>query len=204
MEEFAPLTSSFSGQEWDLLFESLMQRQTFARLRADHERLSQFLASVGGENPRWLLFHPSFLCVFLYRVSNHFYRRGHQYTARFFWHLNFILTGADISAPNDLDGGLLIVSPPGTAITCNAGRNLTIMPCAGMGSELGRWDDIGAGPGLPIVGDDVTMEPHSGILGPIRIGNRVRIGAGIAVTVDVADDTLVEGPRPRILKRRDL
>ena len=183
--------------------ENLLWKQTSARLRADRERLSGFLASRGCENPHRLLFHPSFLCVFFYRLSNYFYRRDHRLVARFLWHFNVLLTGADISAPNDLDGGLLIVSPPGTAIMAKAGRNLTIMPCAGLGSELGRWDDIGAGPGLPVVGDDVTMEPHSGILGPIRIGNRVRIGAGIAVTVDVPDDTIVEGPRPRIFKRLD-
>jgi serine O-acetyltransferase len=187
-----------------LIQESLTWKQTFARLRADRERLSALLDSLGCKNPRRLLLHPSFLCALFYRISNHFYRQGHRYTARFFWHVNVILTGADISAPNDLEGGLLIVSPPGTAIMAKAGRNLTIMPCAGLGSELGRWEDIGAGPGLPVVGDDVTMEPHSGILGPIRIGNRVRIGAGIAVTVDVPDDTIVEGPRPRIIKRRDV
>ena len=184
--------------------DSLTLKQTFARLRADRERLSQFLASLGSENPHRLLLHPSFLCVFFYRLSNHFYRRGHRFTARFFWHLNVILTGADISAPNDLEGGLLIVSPPGTAIMGKAGRNLTVMPCAGLGSELDRWEDIGAGPGLPVVGDDVILGPHGGALGPVRIGNRVRIGAGIAVTVDVPDDTIVEGPRPRIVKRLDV
>jgi len=184
--------------------DSLTLKQTFARLRADRKRLSQFLGSLGSENPHRLLLHPSFLCVLFYRLANYFYHRGHRFTARFFWHLNVIFTGADISAPNDLQGGLLIVSPPGTAIMAKAGRNLTIMPCAGLGSELGRWEDIGAGPGLPVVGDDVTMEPHSGILGPIRIGNRVRIGAGVAVTVDVPDDAIVEGPKPRIIKRRDI
>jgi serine O-acetyltransferase len=203
MEEFTPRAPN-SQVESSLPLESLTWKQTFARLRADRERLSEFLSSLGCEKPRRVLLHPSFLCVFFYRVSNHFYRRGHRLTARFFWHLNVIVTGADISAPNDLEGGLLIVSPPGTAIMGRAGRNLTVMPCAGLGSELGRWEDIGAGPGLPVLGDDVTLAPHSGALGPIRIGNRVRIGPGIAVTVDVSDDTLVEGPRPRILKRRNL
>jgi serine O-acetyltransferase len=189
-------------QESSMPLETLKWKQTVERIRADRERLSAFQASLGCENPRWLLLRPSFLCVFLHRVSHHFYCRGHQYIARFVWHLNVILTGADISAPNDLEGGLLVVSPAGIAIMGKAGRNLTVMPCAGLGSELGRWQDIGAGPGLPVLGDDVILEPHSGVLGPTRIGNRVRIGAGIAVTFDVPDDTLVEGPRPRVIKRR--
>ena len=150
------------------------------------------------------LFHPSFVCALLFRLSNHSYRAGHQRLARLVWHLNVIATGADISEPNDIGEGLLITSPPGTAITAKAGRNLTVMPCAGLGGELGRWEDVGAGPGLPVLGDDVTLEPHSGVLGPVRIGHRVRLTAGTVVTQDVPDDTIVEGPRPRFVRRRDL
>ena len=39
---------------------------------------------------------------------------------------------------------------------------------------------IGGGPGLCVIGDDVILEPHCGILGPVRVGHRVTIGAGIA------------------------
>ena len=184
--------------------EKLTWKETFARLRADRARLSQFLASLGSERPDAMRLRPSYLCVFFHRMSHHFYRGGHRYIARLFWHLNIIFTGADISEPNDLAGGLLIVCPAGTAIMAKAGRNLTVMPGAGIGSELGRWEDIGAGPGLPVVGDDVVLEPHGAILGPVRIGNRVRVGAGFVVTVDVPDDIFVEGHRPRAIARRDL
>lgn len=147
--------------------------------------------------------HPSFLCVLLYRISNYFYRAGHRWIARFFWHLNTLLTGADISPPSDLGEGLIIVSPAGVAITANSGRNLTVMPLAGIGSELGRRLDIGAGPGIPVLGDDVILEPHAGVLGPIRIGDRVRVSAGALVLRDVPEDTVVEGPRARFLTRSD-
>lgn len=191
-------------RELRLTLERLSWKETFSRLRADRRRLAALLDTRQDHPVGTLILHPSFVCVFLYRVSNHFFRAHHRWLARFFWHLNAILTGADISASNDLGEGLVIVSPPGTAIMGKAGRNLTIMPCAGLGGELGRWEDIGAGPSLPVVGNDVTLEPHCGILGPIRVGHRVRLTAGTVVTQDVADDTLVEGPQPRFIRRRDV
>jgi serine O-acetyltransferase len=191
-------------RETRLPFKRLSWKQTFARLLADHTRLIGLMAAREARPPATAFFHPSFICVFLYRISNHFFRAGHRHVARLFWHLNLLLTGADIGPPAELGEGLVIISPAGTAIAGAAGRNLTVMPCAGLGGEVGRWEDVGAGPGLPVLGNDVILEPHGGALGPVRIGNRVRVGAGIVVTHDIADDTLVEGPPPRFHRRRDL
>lgn len=178
--------------------------ETRARLRADHERLLAILrASRPDDPPRSARFHPAYVCVALYRLSNHLFRAGHRRSARLLWHLNLVLTGADISEPADLGPGLVVMHPPGTAIMGTAGRNLTVMACAGIGGELGRREDVGAGPGLAVLGDDVVLEPHSGVLGPVRIGHRVRVGAGIAIARDVPDDTCVEWPQPRYLPRKD-
>lgn len=189
--------------EIGLKLERLSWKQTRARLRADRRRLVALLESQHGHRPL-LIFHPSFICVLLYRLSNHFFRAGHRYLARFFWHLNVLITGADISAPCDFGEGLVIMSPAGIAMTAKAGRNLTVMPLAGLGGELGRREDVGAGPGVPVLGDDVVLEPHCGVLGPVRVGHRVRVCAVTVVTKDVPDDTVVEGPQPRYLRRRDL
>ena len=174
--------------------------ETRARLREDRRRLEEIL----GGRPPLMAIHPSIVCVRLHRISHYFYCRGNRFLARFFWHLNFVLTGADISEPMDLGPGLVILNPAGTSIMGKAGRNLTVMPCSGLGGELGRREDVGAGPGLPLLGDDVVLEPHSGVLGPARIGNRVRLGANLGLTFDVEDDMSVEGPAPRFIKRRDL
>lgn len=178
--------------------------ETRNRLRADRERLVQMATQLGGCKPLAVSLHPSYVCVVLYRVSHYFHCLGRPYLARLFWHLNLLLTGADISPPASLGAGLVIISPAGTAIMGTAGRNLTVMPLAGLGGELGRRDDVGAGPGFPLLGDDVILEPNCGVLGPVRVGNRVRVGATTAVTRDVPDDAFVEGPVPRLLKRWDL
>jgi serine O-acetyltransferase len=181
-----------------------MWQETFSRIRADYARLAGVLESLNGHAPVALIFHPSFISVFLYRISNHWFRRGHRYTARLFWQLNLLLTGADISEPADLGAGLVIVSPAGIAVMAKAGRNLTLMPLSGLGSEIGRREDIGAGPGLPVLGDDVVIEPHAAALGPVRIGNRVRITALTCVTRDIPDDVVVEGPRTKCFPRRNI
>jgi FkbM family methyltransferase len=198
-----PTADRSAAQESSVKPERLRWKQTFSRLRADRRRLVALMTHHGNKPPA-LFFHPSFLCVLLYRISNHFFRAGHRHLARCFWHLNTLLTGADISEPADLGEGLVIVSPAGTAIMAKAGRNLTVMPCAGLGSELGRREDIGAGPGMPVLGDDVLLEPHCGVLGPVRVGHRVRVPAGMVLTKDVADDTSLQGPQPRFLRRQDL
>lgn len=175
--------------------ERLTARQTISRIRADWGRLEEILG-------RRILFHVSLLCVLLYRISNHLFRARRRYLARMVWHANTVLTGADISPPADLGEGLVVLGPAGTAIMARAGRNLTVMPLAGIGSELGRRQDVGAGPGLPVLGDDVILEPHSGVLGPVRIGDRVRVGAGALATTDLEDDTRLEAPPPRFIKKR--
>ena len=187
-----------------LTLDRISWKETLSRLRADRARLRAMLADQQEGQPFMLSFHPAFVCVFLHRISHYCFRRGHRHVARFFWHLNVALTGADISAPADIGEGLLVPSPAGAAITAKAGRNLTVMPLAGIGSELGRRQDIGAGPGLPVLGDDVVLEPMSGVLGPVRIGSRVRVAAGAIVIRDVPDDALVVGPEPRFLTRSPL
>lgn len=177
----------------------LTWKQTLGRLRADHGRLLSLLSQREPTAPKHAYLHPSFLCVLLYRISNYLYRSNHRWGARLVWHFNLVLTGADISEPADLGEGLVILNPPGVAIMGTAGRNLTVMPCAGLGAELGRYEDVGGGAGFCVLGDDVVLEPHSGVLGPVRVGNRVRVGAGIALTRDVPDDTVVEGPKPRFI-----
>ena len=189
--------------ETRLRLQRLSWKQTFARLRADHSRLIGLLDEQD-QSRATAFFHPSFACVFLYRISNHFVRSGHRYVARLFWHLNMLLTGADIAAPAELGEGLVVMSPSGIAIAGVADRNLTVMPCSGLGGEVGRREDVGAGPGLPVLGTDVILEPHCGVLGPVRIGNRVRVCAGVVVTRDVADDTVVQGLPARFRLRRDL
>ena len=101
----------------------------------------------------------------------------------------------------DLGPGLVLLHPAGVSIMGAAGRNLTVMACCGMGGEVNRHADVAGWPGVPQLGDDVVIEPHSGVLGPVHIGHRVRICAGVVVTCDVDDDMVVCAPAPKLLRR---
>ena len=54
------------------------------------------------------------------------------------------------------------------------------------------------GGGAPVIGDDVFIGVNSTVLGPIRIGDRVRIAANTAVTTNVPPDSVVVGSPARI------
>ncbi|MBK8959366.1 MAG: hypothetical protein IPM80_13250 [Proteobacteria bacterium] len=171
-----------------------------ATLRVDLARLRQerLLRTPYTGGPAW--FSASFLCVGLFRLSHYLYCARHTWLSRAVWHLNCLLTGADVSEPAEIGAGLVILHPTGTALMGTIGRNLTVMACAGIGGEVGRHEKVASWPGVPLVGNDVVLEPHSGILGPVIVGNRVRISAGACVTRAIPDDTVVESPRTRFFK----
>jgi putative colanic acid biosynthesis acetyltransferase WcaB len=55
--------------------------------------------------------------------------------------------------------------------------------------------------GSPVIGDDVEIGAGAMIIGEIKIGNRVSIGACTVVTKDVPDDTIVVGQAPRVMSK---
>lgn len=174
-------------------------RETRERIAMDRARYLASLRERGGGQPACLLFEAPFLAVWLHRWSHYLQRRGFGKLARLLWHLNLVLTGADISPDSEFGGGLLLLTPAGISLCGRAGRNLTVGPMAGIGGGM-SMEDIGAGAGLPVVGDDVTMEAHTGILGPVRIASGTRLPAGAAVTDDVPPGTTVLPVRARIVK----
>lgn len=54
----------------------------------------------------------------------------------------------------------------------------------------------------PVIGDDCLIGAGAVIVGDIRIGNRVKIGAGAVVNMDVPDDCTVVSQAARIFFRK--
>ena len=54
--------------------------------------------------------------------------------------------------------------------------------------------------GAPFIGDNCYISTGVTILGPIKIGNNVTIGAGSVVVNDIPDNTVVVGVPGRIVK----
>ncbi|MEW6676498.1 MAG: serine acetyltransferase [Pseudomonadota bacterium] len=170
--------------------------ETRRRMRGDCQALRQCLRARGLPDGA-LFWSPACQCVMLYRLSRHCHVRGWNLRARFFWQLNLWLTGADISPMSDLGEALLVIHPVAVTISGSAGRGLVVEGWGGMGGGL-DMADIGAGPGLPVLGDDVVLDHGAMVLGPVRVGHRVHIGAGCTVTRDIPDDSIVEEPPVRV------
>jgi serine O-acetyltransferase len=174
----------------------LTWRDTRALLAEDRSHLIERLG--GQPPPVWLIAYPPYLCVWLYRVSRLLASRRHRRLARLVRFANVLVTGADIDPAANLGGGFVVLSPPAVSVAGIAGRNLVMGPLTGLGGERSQAD-IGAGPGLPVLGDDVQLGALSGVLGPARVGSRVRVGPGCVVTRDVPDGARLEAQPPRFL-----
>lgn len=180
----------------------LSWRQTRELFAADHARLRRALAAQLGAEPALTWLHPGAACVFLFRVAHHLWRRGHRKSARLVSQLGTLATGGDFHPASAFGPGLLVPHPTGVALMGGAGRNLAVMSRSGTGM-LPKSRDVGAGMGLPFLGDDCTIGPCCGIEGPQRVGSRVRLLTGVALMQDVPDDHDVHaahpgtpGPRP--------
>lgn len=83
--------------------------------------------------------------------------------------------------------------------------SLSIHPDAVIGDRLGVMHNVTIGTnmnrGVPTIGNDVFIGTNSTVLGKIRIGDRVRIGANTAVTTDVPADSICIGSPARIYPR---
>lgn len=171
-------------------------KETWHSIRADYSRLSDWAADRESlySNP---LFSLSFLSVFLYRISRYLYTRRLTLPARLIWQTNLFLTGADLNPISSTGPGLVIIHPPSVTLVGSAGRNLTIEGLGGLGGGM-DLRDIGAGPGLPLLGDDVYLQRGAMVLGPVVIGNRVTVAAGCTVTRDIQPDHQVLPHKIRI------
>lgn len=55
----------------------------------------------------------------------------------------------------------------------------------------------------PIIGDNVTMNPGSCIIGEIKVGDNVVIGAHSVVTKDIPDNAVVAGVPAKIINHKE-
>ena len=86
-------------------------------------------------------------------------------------------------------GGIGVVIHARTVI----GKNCTIGQGVTIGGKSGWYE-------VPMIGDNVRIHAGARIIGPVRIGDNVEIGANCVVVKDVPSNCVVAGIPARILR----
>jgi serine O-acetyltransferase len=150
----------------------------------------------------WVLhFFPNVFVAVSYRVAHHLENLGLRPFAYAVSILCSVLTGAEIRPPAQIGPGFVVQHPVGIVIGPDvvAGRGLTMFGKNTIGRVRNPQHPLG---GSPVIGDNVRIGTTASLLGPIKIGNDVQIGAHCLVVHDVPDGgrttapvATVSGPR---------
>ena len=144
--------------------------------------------------------YPGLHAIWLHRIAHFLWRKGIKTIARIISHINRFLTGIEIH--------------PGAKI----GRRFFIDH--GMGVVIGETAEIGddvlmyqgvvlGGTSLkkekrhPTIGNNVVIGAGAILLGPIKVGDGAKIGAGSVVIKDVPEGTTVVGVPARVVEKRE-
>ena len=115
---------------------------------------------------------------------------------------NHVLTGLDAAYQAAIGPGLVLYHPTGVVIGpgCRVGARATIMQGVTLGS-----DEVVEGPGRggsPEIGDDAFLGPGAAVIGPVVLGERVRVGANSVVLASFGSDVVVAGAPARVVGHR--
>jgi len=87
-------------------------------------------------------------------------------------------------------GGIVINHKSVIGKNCNISQGVTL-------GQANR----GANKGYPSLGDNVYIGPGAKIVGAVKIGNNVAIGANCVVTKDIPDNSVVVGVPSRVISK---
>ena len=87
-------------------------------------------------------------------------------------------------------GGIVVNSQSVIGKNCNISHGVTL-------GQANR----GRNTGYPVLGDDVYIGPGAKIVGAVKIGNNVAIGANCVVTRDIPDNSVVVGIPGRVISQ---
>ncbi len=159
--------------------------------------LVAYLDSIKARDPaprsRWeVLLYPGVWAVGFHRLAHWLYRGELYFLARFVNHLSRFLTaidihpGAAIGENFFIDHGFVVIGE-----TARIGDGVTIYQHVTLGGTNPTSGE--AGNRHPTIGDHVIIGSGAQVLGPIRVGDRARIGANAVVTKDVPEGATMVG-----------
>lgn len=134
--------------------------------------------------------------IWLHQLSHWLYRRRIPVLPKILDRSLFLLTGCSIPASCSIGkGSYLAHGGVGAVINgdCLIGDRVSIGQGITIGGSFGR--------GVPTIGSDVWISAGSRVLGDIKVGNNVIIGANSVVIRDVPDNSVVAGVPARLIRQ---
>ncbi|SHH85132.1 serine O-acetyltransferase [Caloranaerobacter azorensis DSM 13643] len=143
-----------------------------------------------------ILCYPGLHAIIIYRIAHWFYKRRLFLIARLLSHIGRFLTGIEIHPGAKIGKGIFIDHGMGVVIgeTAEIGDNVTIYQGAtlgGTGKEKGKRH--------PTIGNNVVISSGAKVLGPFKVGDNSKIGAGAVVLKEVPPNCTVVGIPGRIV-----
>lgn len=146
-----------------------------------------------------VLLYPTLYAILFHKIAHWLYNHKCFFIARLISQLSRFLTGIEIHPGAKIGRGLFIDHGMGVVIgeTTEIGDNVTIYQGAtlgGTGKHTGKRH--------PTIGNNVMISTGAKVLGPFKVGDNAKIGAGAVVLKEVPPDSTVVGIPGRIIKRK--
>jgi serine O-acetyltransferase len=143
--------------------------------------------------------YPGIRAVLLHRISHFFWNIGMPFIPRYLSEIARQLTGIEIHPGAEIGSDFFIDHGGGVVIgeTSIVGNNVTIyqgVVLGGVSNEPVKRH--------PTLGNNIVVGTGAKLLGPIKIGDDVRIGANSVVVDDVPPNSVVVGVPGRIVSRK--
>jgi serine O-acetyltransferase len=148
-----------------------------------------------------VLCYPGFHAVLLHRAAHQLYKAHVPLLPRVLSQLSRFLTGIEIHPGATIGRRFFIDHGMGVVIgeTTEIGDDVLVyqgVTLGGTGNERGKRH--------PTIGNNVVIGTGAKVLGSIRVGNHVKIGAGSVVVHPVPDYSTVVGIPGRVVKMRNI
>ncbi len=149
--------------------------------------------------PEVLMIYPGVHAVLIYRLSHRLWLSKWKFTARWLSFIGRLLTNVDIHPGAQIGQRLFIDHGAGVVIgeTAEIGNDVTLYHGVTLGGT--SWNKEKRHPTL---GNNVLVGAGAKILGPIRLGDNVRVGANSVVNKNVPACCTVVGIPGRIVHRK--
>ena len=146
-----------------------------------------------------VMLYPTFWANISHRIAHFFYRHSLFFIARLISQLSRFITGIEIHPGARIGKGLFIDHGSGVVIgeTAEIGDNVLIYQGATLG---GTGKDVGKR--HPTIGNNVMIGAGVKILGPFKVGDNSRIGAGSVVLHEVPPNSTVVGIPAKVVRRK--